>query len=442
MEKQLIKNIAIDIASLGGETYYVGGFVRDLIMKKDSKDIDVEIYNITPNQLKSILNKYGKVDEVGAAFGILKIHGIDIDFAMPRSERKVSEGHKGFDVSVNPFMSKKEASMRRDFTFNSILKNVVNDEIIDLWGGIDDIENGIIRHINDNTFIEDPLRVMRACQFAARFNFKIANETIELCKSIDLSSLARERFLDEFKKGLTKSDTPSVFLDNLNLIGAIDFFPELKNLIGVPQNPVHHPEGDVWTHTKMVLDEAAKIRHLASEPFHFMMAALCHDMGKAITTTTSDGKIVSNGHDKEGVQVAKEFLIRITNEKQLTNFVLDMVKNHMRPNMIVGSSDKAVRKLIVDSCNISDLLLLAEADHLGRLNASDFSDNRVWLQKKVKSLSSKNNQIKPLVSGKDLIKIGVEPGKHMGFLLKVAFDMQLDGLNKIEIINTIKNRIA
>lgn len=170
---ELVKKIALDVKNKGGKVYFVGGFVRDKLLGIESKDIDVEVFNISQEQLKDILSKYGDVDEIGKSFGILMLKGIDIDFAMPRTERKTSNGHNGFDIFINPYLSLEEASKRRDFTINSLMEDVLTGEIIDLWNGKKDLNSKVIRHIHDDSFIEDPLRVFRACQFASRFNFNI-----------------------------------------------------------------------------------------------------------------------------------------------------------------------------------------------------------------------------------------------------------------------------
>ena len=254
-ELLLVKKIALDIKQQGGKMYFVGGFVRDKLLGVENKDIDVEVFGITPSQLKGILSKYGEVDEVGASFGILMIKGIDIDFAMPRTERKTSDGHKGFEITVNPFLSLEEATKRRDFTINAFMQDVLTGEIIDLWNGKKDLNSKTIKHIDDHTFIEDPLRVLRACQFASRFNFSIDTKTLELCKTVDITSLAKERIFEELKKALLKSNKPSIFFKYLYEINKLDyFFKEVELLKDVPQPKVHHPEGDVWNHTLMVVD--------------------------------------------------------------------------------------------------------------------------------------------------------------------------------------------
>lgn len=441
--KQILLQVAQEIKNHGGRTFYVGGYVRDMFMNKESKDIDVEIYGITPETLRTILSQFGYVDEFGAFFGILKIYGVDIDFSMPRKEVKTDDGHTGFDVVVDPFLDTLTASKRRDFRMNAIMVDVLTEEVIDHFNGVSDIQLGIIRHIDENTFIEDELRAFRACQFASRFNFTIAEETIDLCKGFRFS-LPRERIFEEFLKALMKSEKPSIFFSYMrDMLIVKKLFPELDALIGCPQNPIFHPEGDVWTHTMMVIDELASLKHLSSNPLAFMLLGPTHDMGKPITTVIQeDGQITARGHAEEGVPVAKQFLKRITNDKRLIKKVLNMVENHMRPNSIAFGSDKAVRKLMI-ATNIEDIVLFGEADHKGRgisEEKKDYTKVKEWFHQKIEKLQTVGEQstISPLVSGKDLIDAGLKPGKEFSILLKKAFDLQIEnGLSKEEILEKI-----
>jgi tRNA nucleotidyltransferase (CCA-adding enzyme) len=475
-ELSILEKIAQKIVEMGGQIYFVGGFVRDLFTGKENKDIDVEVYGLSPNQLKEILSQFGVVDIVGASFGVYMIHGMSIDFALPRREiqGKVIEdkeliilprnyestymkeiesnyptyefqinpnegfGHKDFIVIPDPFMSLEEATIRRDFTMNAMMKNVLTGEIIDLWNGQQHIEDKMIRHINDKTFVEDPLRVLRACQFASRFEFDIDKDTKKLCQSIDLSSLAKERVFVELEKALMKSKKPSVALDKLHELSVIDkLFPELKALIGCLQDPVHHAEGTVWNHTKLVIDIASTFKEKTSYPLGFMFGSLCHDMGKPNTTKEVNGRITSHGHEMEGERVAETFMKRITTDKKLIDSVKDLTRNHMRLlSLYPNGSDKAIRKLSMDT-NIHDMRWFAEADYRGRgLVERDFTPISIWFEERTKEVGA-DKEIKPLVTGKDLISKGLKPGKEFGLLLQKAMDYQLEGLHKEEILEKL-----
>ena len=310
---EMATNIAKLVKIYGGDTYFVGGYVRDKILGKSNKDIDIEVHNIHPNNLKEILNRLGKVKTQGISFGVYNLCGYDIDIAQPRMENAIGRGHKDFEVTVDPFIGTTKAAKRRDFTINAIMENVLTGEIVDPFNGIEDLKNRIIRHVDDNSFSEDPLRVLRAAQFAARFNFVIADETKLIMNKMDLSTLSRERIYEELKKAMLKSNKPSIFFERLREVDQLDYwFPEVKALFNCKQNASYHPEGDVWTHTMEVIDYAANIKTTASNPEYFLIAALCHDFGKPLSTTIDDnGDVHSYDHENIGVDVAKTFLNRI-----------------------------------------------------------------------------------------------------------------------------------
>ena len=284
-EKALARAIAADVAAAGGRVYYVGGVVRDACMGVESKDVDVEVYGILPAQLREILARHGEVYEKGASFGVLGIRHSDLDVAMPRRERRTGEGHRDFDVSVDPFLSTREASMRRDFTINAMMRDVLTGEVIDHWGGQADLQARIIRCVNEKTFPEDALRVFRAAQFAARLNAQIEERTLALCREINVEAISPERIFEEMKKALLKAEHPSVFFRELRRMDHLkEFFPELERCASVPQNPAFHPEGGVFEHTMLVVDCAAALRERAVEPLGFMLSALLHDLGKCVAT--------------------------------------------------------------------------------------------------------------------------------------------------------------
>lgn len=435
----MLEEIAKTIQKEGGRIFYTGGYVRDSILGIPSKDIDVEVYNISPHSFLEILSRFGEIDIIGKSFGIIKIKSLDIDFSMPRRERKTGVSHKDFEVSVDPFMSFREACRRRDFTMNAILKDVLSEEIIDPFSGIKDIKNKTIRHINNTTFVEDPLRVYRAAQFAGRFGFSIDPETVELCKKIDLSFLPKERIFDELLKLLLLSDKPSIGFEYLREMRVIKkYFPQLYAMIGCPQSRIHHPEGDVWQHTMLVIDEAAKLRGKSKAPDVFMLAALLHDIGKPITTRKENGRITSRGHAEAGEQLAMEVLSLLTNDKKILSKTTELVKYHMHPLLLYKKAKNPAIRRLANKCDIHEVLLLHEADYKGRsLDTSDFNKIKKWYQEKIEKLSLEE-KIEPLVKGRDLIKLGLEPGVHFGEILKHAFEMQLDGLSYENIIENIK----
>lgn len=478
--KCIIKKIALEVSFIGGSVLYVGGYVRDKFLGKKSKDIDVEVYNITLIQLKELLSRYGVVDEVGASFGVLKIQGLDVDFAVPRREyvgsvidefeliilpkqysddvmseiEKIYPGYKikikenysythtDFIAIPDPFISMEKASRRRDFTINAIMEDVLTGEVFDFHGGLKDLQDKVLRHIDDIRFTEDPVRVLRACQLAPRCEFTIALKTIKLCRTMDLSSLPKERIFDELKKALLKTKKPSVAFEAMREMGVLEkLFPELLVLTKCEQRPDYHPEGNVWVHTMMVIDELAKLRDKSKNPLGLMLSGVCHDLGKPnATKEDEDGMLKAKGHELEGVPIAGDFMSKLTTDKALRHFVANMVQNHMRPNTIALHGNKrTIRKLIVDT-DVQEILLLAEADHKGRgisEEEKDYSAIRAWFDQRIEEVSTSPGKIDPIVTGKDLIAKGIKPGIEMGKMLKEAFELQLDGKTKEEIINIL-----
>ena len=428
----MARRIAEKVAVAGGRTYYVGGMVRDRLCGRESKDVDIEIHGITPEMLRSILSSLGNVTSMGASFGILGLQHYDIDIAMPRKEHATGRGHKDFEVFVDPFLGPEKAALRRDFTMNALMEDVLTGEVLDFFGGQEDLRKGILRHVNDVTFAEDPLRVLRAAQFAARFGCRVADETVELAKTMDLTALPRERIFGELEKAFHKAEKPSVFFEQLDRMQHLHYwFPELEAQKGVPQDPVNHPEGDVWTHTMMVLDAAASCREQASQPLAFMMSALVHDFGKAVTTEMGeDGRIHAYLHEIKGQPLAERFVTRLSTETHLLRYVLNMTRLHMRPNMyyIQKAGRKAWMHLFDESVCPEDLVLLAKADWMGRKDV-DACDEAQAYQKNMLGTFREIMQ-RPFVQGRDLVEAGLTPGPGFKEALEYAHKLRLAGVDK------------
>lgn len=425
------KIIAQKVSEAGGRTFYVGGLVRDRLLGADNKDVDIEIHGITPETLMQILRQCGEPLSFGESFGIYSLRGEDIDIAMPRRERKSGEGHRDFEVDVDPFIGTYEAAKRRDFTINALMEDVLTGEIVDHFGGTDDLKAGIIRHIDDVTFIEDPLRVLRAAQFAARFDFRIAPETVEFCRSIDLSSLSRERVVEEMKKALLKAKKPSVFFESLREMGQLSvWFPELEELIGLEQDPIYHPEGDVWIHTMEVVDRAAEYRNMVADPFPFMMLALTHDLGKIVTTEVIKGRIHAYEHETKGLPVVERFVTRLTNENVVIKYVLNMVPLHMRPNMLAYSkaAKKSTNKMFDKAIAPEDLIYFARADHPVVSGDEAFTGDSDFLFERLDVFRKTMDE--PYVMGRDLIEAGFEPGEDFSEFLSYGHKLRLAGIDK------------
>ncbi len=424
-------NIACKVDARGGRTFYVGGFVRDKLLGISNKDVDIEVHGIEAEMLCEILSEIGNPIEYGSSFGIYSIKGEDIDIALPRKEKLIGVRHRDFEIEVDPFIGTLGAARRRDFTMNSLMEDVLTGEIVDHFGGIRDIKDGVIRHIDSQTFIEDPLRVLRAAQFAARFIFTIAEETIELCRNIDLSQLSKERVEEELRKALCKSDRPSIFFESLRRMDKLaDWFPELESLIGLEQDAIYHPEGDVWTHTMEVIDRAVAFRDNVGNPFAFMLFALTHDLGKIVTTEEIDGRIHSYKHEKKGQPLVEAFVRRITNKKEIIEYLLNMVPLHMRPNVVSHSKPKikSTNRLFDAAIKPEDLIWFAQADKPVFSLNEKFEGDPEFLQERLKIYEE--TMAKPYVKGRDLIDAGFEPSEYFNELLEYAHKLRLAGVNK------------
>lgn len=429
--------IAEQVSKNGGRTFLVGGCVRDEILGKEIKDVDIEVHNIEVEKLLEILSSLGEVKKIGASFGVFNLKGYDIDIAMPRKEKSSGRGHRDFEIYVDPFIGFKEAAKRRDFTMNALMKDILTGEVIDSFGGIDDLKNKTIRHVNDESFCEDPLRVFRAAQFASRFDFKIDQKTIDLSSKMDLSALAFERVFEELKKVLLKSDKPSVFFETLRDMNQLStWFKEVEDLIGVKQPKEHHPEGDVFNHTMLVLDQAAKLRQKAKDPLAFMLSAMCHDFGKAVTTEINEnGKVTSYKHELESVEIAEAFLDRL-NKVNLKKEVLNLVKLHMKPNQMYNiAKKKSMMKLWDEAICPEDLILLARADSLGRDKIHDYDEIEKILRASLEDY--KNLMKKPQITGKDLISLGLKPGEQFSEYIKFGHKLHLSGVPKEEVLRHV-----
>ncbi|MDY2737242.1 CCA tRNA nucleotidyltransferase [Intestinibacter sp.] len=433
--------IAKQVSKNGGQTFLVGGCVRDEILGKEIKDVDIEVHNIEVEKLLEILSSLGEVKKIGASFGVFNLKGYDIDIAMPRKEKSSGRGHRDFEIYVDPFIGFKEAAKRRDFTMNALMKDILTGEVIDSFGGVYDLKNKIIRHVNDESFCEDPLRVFRAAQFASRFDFKIDQKTIDLSSKMDLSALAFERVFEELKKALLKSDKPSVFFEALRYMNQLStWFKEIEDLIGVKQPKEHHPEGDVFNHTMLVLNQAAKLRQDAKDPLAFMLAAMCHDFGKAVTTKIDEnGKVTSYKHELESVKITEAFLDRL-NKVNLKKEVLNLVELHMKPNQMYNiAKKKSMMKLWDEAICPEDLILLARADSLGRDKIHDYDEIEKILRASLEDY--KNLMKKPEITGKDLIALGLKPGQEFSEYIKFGHKLHLSGVPKEEVLRHISANI-
>lgn len=429
-----VKEIARAVRAAGGRALIVGGYVRDLELGIESKDLDVEVLGLELPELERVLSSFGEVIQIGRAFGVLRVKGLDVDVSLPRRDSKVGPGHRGFDVEVDPQLSFAEAARRRDLTMNSMGLDPLTGERLDPYDGRGDLKRGVLRATDRGTFSEDPLRGMRVAQLAARFEMPPDDELLKLCEALDLSELPGERVLAELEKLLLKGVKPSIGCEVLRETGMLQSLPEFAALVGVPQDPEWHPEGDVWVHTLMVLDEAAALRDGGADDAALMFGALCHDFGKPAATFTDEaGRVRSPGHEIGGLEPTASFFERLRAGGALAERVAALVQFHLAPILFVtqGAGDKAYRKLArkLSEADVSFELLLrvATADHFGRTTpealAREFPEARLFLGRTAE-LSVQDSSPPDVVQGRHLMARGMQPGPEFGPILERCRELQ------------------
>lgn len=416
----------------GARALLVGGCVRDRLRGREPKDFDLECFGIEMEDLVAILSRRYRLDLVGSSFGVVKLHGLEIDIALPRRETKLGLGHKSFAAEFDPGISVAEAAARRDFTVNAIYEDPLTGEMLDPWSGMDDLKRGILRHVSGH-FAEDPLRVLRAMQFVARFELEADPKTVELCRGMTPENLPQERLMGEWSKLLVQGERISKGLDFLRRTGWVRYYPELQRLIGCRQDPRWHPEGDVWNHTLQCLDAyaARKNGYCDRENLIVALAVLCHDFGKPDCTAYDPVKkrIRSLGHDEAGVAPALSFLSRLTCEERILKEVPPLVRFHMRPFALWkgNASDGAIRRLASKVVRIDRLIRVAAADDAGRHPYPSDPVALEWLACQARRLEVEDSAPKPIVQGRDLIALGMKPSPQFGRMLSKLYEAQLDG---------------
>ncbi|HKY22353.1 MAG TPA: HD domain-containing protein [Vicinamibacterales bacterium] len=446
-----VSEIARAVKARGGRALVVGGYVRDRLLESslaapvvlgvgptfrsaEAKDIDMEVFGIPADDLPDVLAPFGKVEPIGQSFPVYKIGTIDI--GLPRRESKAGRGHKGFIVEGDPSMSVEAAAKRRDFTINAIAWDPLTDEHLDPFHGRDDLRRRLLKAVDPETFGDDSLRALRAVQFAARFELTLDSATAALCRAVRLDDLPPERIWGEIEKLLLRARRPSIGFALALELNVIDqLFPEMKALVNCEQEPEWHPEGDVWIHTLMVIDQARqRIDDLdRADQLIVMLGAVTHDFGKPATTALIDGRIRSLNHEEEGVAPATAFLDRLNihsiDGKDARAQVLGLVAHHLKPGMLYKVrhelTDGAFRRL-AQKANLELLARVAKSDCLGRTGTFDCSAMD-WFLERARELGVDRSPPKPLLLGRHLLDLGMTPGPAMGALLKQIYEKQLDG---------------
>lgn len=433
----------LEAARRVGRPRLVGGGVRDSLLGLAAKDFDVEVGSVTFETLQRALAPFGATDVVGRSFGVIKVRGhesgAEYDFSLPRLESKTGAGHRGFAVEPDPDLSDKEAAARRDFTVNAIAYDPFTGGWIDPHGGVRDLEARILRHTS-GAFVEDPLRVLRAFQFAARFDFILAPETAALSRSISatFAELPVERIWGEWEKWATKAQKPSRGLEVLEATGWLAHFPEIAALRGTPQEPAWHPEGDVFEHTRHCVDAMVAIENETSTTRNpeLMFAVLAHDFGKPKTTVRAEKngvmRWVSPGHAAAGGPLAVQFLRRIGAPLRFDDPVRTLVENHhAHDRHSAPLSDNAVRRLArrLTPATIDELAVVMQADNRGRppLESPETLARIEALTVHARRLQLAKLAPQPIMLGRHLLSLGRTPGPEFKRALDAAFEAQLDG---------------
>lgn len=422
----------------GIKPLFVGGFVRDHFSGHTTHDLDIELYGVTSlDELETLLKPFGKVGLFGKSFGVLKLtyEGYSIDFSPPRTESKSGFGHKGFETAWFSTLDFVAAARRRDFTINAIGYDPIAQTLLDPYGGVEDLKDKQLRCVDPETFVDDPLRILRAVQFAARFELTCDRQLLALCQNMiaegALEELPKERIFEELKKLLLQSNRPSIGMTLLKEMGGLPFFAPLDRFESTPQEASSHPEGHVWMHTLMTLDTMAAQRSGKwRSDIVLMLAMLLHDIGKPDTTIIVDGVLNAPKHAEVGVEIARNWLKKITEDKTLIEAILPLIHYHGWPRKLYrsGASDSDILHLSTHVC-IHDLIAVAKADFFGRSfngNTPEIFKAGEWLHERASALNVLFGPPKPLLMGRDLIAMGIVPSETFKSILNNAYNAQLN----------------
>ncbi|MFH1845627.1 MAG: HD domain-containing protein [bacterium] len=414
----------------------VGGFVRDQLLGLAPEDLDLEVYGLGYDDIVAALAPDHQVNLVGQAFGIVTVDNL-LDVSIPRRDSKRGLGHRGFSVEPDPGMTPDEAAARRDFTINSLAMDF-SGHIIDPFAGQADLQRKILR-ATSSAFGEDPLRVLRGMQLAARFDLTLEPDTARLCRDLkdEFATLSAERIYGEWQKWAVQGRVPRRGLELLRETGWVDCFPALASMVGTPQDRQWHPEGDVFEHTGYTCDAATAIADQLDlengERAILLFASLCHDLGKPETTTRStEGRWISPKHSAVGIGLARDFLADMKAPEWLIDSVLPLIAEHM-VHLSHGEdespSPRAVRRLAnrLAPATIKLWAAVCRADHNGRPPQAPGNPVEHWLEMAAE-LELQDGRPQPILMGRHLLQLdGFEPGPPLGDLLRRAFEAQLDG---------------
>lgn len=415
MTEEVTVEFARAIQGAGGRVLEAGGAVRDRLLGRPPRDADLEVYGLPPDALEQVIARFGPVHKVGARLGVYVLRGVEI--ALPQGPGGVED----------PFLPPEQAARRRDLTVNALLRDPLSGEMLDFFGGERDLDRRRLRHVDPQTFAEDPLRLLRVVRLHAELGFAVEPSTAALCRGLTLAGAAWERIGRELERWLLGALRPGRGLDALIYCGAEREFPGLRRLLGCPMPPGW--DADAWGQTRAVLNTAAaRCPGERSRDWPLMLAALLQSGGRPDVTRLRAGRTRSPGHAGVAATRVPLFLGGVDQGRALARTVAALVETQGAVEGLAarGAGRPAYRRLAraVDS----DLLLrLAGAIHAGRRGeGSPFPAGEVaraiWREEDLLGKAPR-----PLLRGGDLAGLGVEPGPAMGRWLEAAFQAQLDG---------------
>ena len=392
----------------GGRAFVVGGYVRDLLRREPSKDLDIEIYGIDLDALRDLLERHGSVLSVGRAFGVLRLKDLNADFSVPRRDSKVAPGHRGFEIECDPGLDFKTAARRRDLTVNSMGLDILSGEVSDPYGGRRDLERKILRAVDPDTFPEDPLRGLRVAQFSARFDMRADAALVELCQKLDLREVSPERVFEEFRKLLLRGERPSQGLEFLRESTLLRFFPELDAL-------TRGTDVGAWSRTLMTVDRATKLRRGDDDDLVLMLGALCHALGQRADSVMATEPV--------GEPVGIESLLaRMRAPKDVVRRVSTLVEYCPEPTLLVegsaspGDYRRLSRKLAAAGVSLELLARVAESAYPGPAV-------RQFLAR-ARELGVDQSAPADAVGGRHLVARGFAPGPRLGAILELCREVQ------------------
>lgn len=430
---ELARQVVEKLRRAGHSAWLVGGCVRDRLLGREAEDYDVA----TGARPERILELFPRSGVVGAHFGVVLVRadGCEVEVATFRSDRAYSDGRHpdAVEFETDPRMD----ALRRDFTVNALFQDPETGEVLDFVGGLADLERRVIRAIGDPEarFTEDRLRLLRAVRFAARLGFEIEPRTMEAIKRAHalITTVSAERIRDELVRILTEGGARRGFelLDETGLLGVL--LPEVAAMKGVEQPPQYHPEGDVWTHTLLLLER------LERPSVTLALGALLHDVGKPVTFRVAE-RIRFDGHAEAGVEIARRILERLRFSNHETAQVLALVANHMRFKDAANMRPSTLKKFM----RLPRFEEHLELHRLDRLASNRRLETWEMVKSRYELMPPEELRPQPLIGGDDLIQAGYKPGPCFSRMLAAVEDAQLEGriTTREEALDLVRNQFG